>query len=309
MARLAQSVAADVPAARLPRGGWEWKAWLPLVAFSVAALGLRSHLPPWGIMWAFGFAIFGGFKWLTWWRARALAGGAGIGRSLGYLLLWPGMHAQTFLTDRVRPPKPTRIPWACAVGKTTLGAVLVWGVARQVPADYPLLTGWIGLVGMVLLLHFGAFHIAALAWQAAGVEARPLMRSPALPTSLSDFWSNRWNLAFRQLAHDLVLRPLHRRLGVAGAGLAAFVASGLAHDLVISFPDGAGYGLPTAYFVLQGLGVLFERSRLGRGLGLARGLRGWVFAAVVTAGPAYWLFHPAFITGVILPFMRAVGAL
>jgi hypothetical protein len=139
------------------------------------------------------------------------------------------------------------------------------------PADRGLLVGWIGLLGLIFLLHFGLFHIAALAWQAAGVEAKPIMRGPALATSLNDFWSNRWNLAFRQLAHDLVLFPLRRRLGVGGAGLAAFLASGLTHEMVISLPAGAGYGLPTAYFALQGLGMLFERSRLGRGLVSLRG--------------------------------------
>lgn len=86
------------------------------------------------------------------------------------------------------------------------------------PADRGLLVGWIGLLGLIFLLHFGLFHIAALAWQAAGVEAKPIMRGPALATSLNDFWSNRWNLAFRQLAHDLVLFPLRRRLGVGGSG-------------------------------------------------------------------------------------------
>jgi alginate O-acetyltransferase complex protein AlgI len=260
-------------------------------------------------MWVLGLAIYSGFKWLTWWRARALTGRAGIARSLGYLLLWPGMDARSFLADRVRPPTPGTIRWARAMGKTALGAGLLWGLAWRLPGGYPLLAGWIGLFGLVLLLHFGVFHLAVLAWQAAGVEARPIMRAPVLATSLSDFWSNRWNLAFRQLAHDLVLRPWHRRLGMAGAGLAAFVASGLAHELVISLPAGAGYGLPTVYFVVQGVGVLMERSRLGRRVGLARGVRGWFFTAALTAAPAYWLFHPPFITRVILPFMRAVGAL
>ena len=286
-----------------------WAAWFPLVVLAGLALAIRPKLPAWGFMWALGFAIYGGFKWLTWWRARDLAAEAGVGRSVGYLLLWPGIDARTFLSSGVRPPKPTTFQWALAIGKTAFGIVLFWGLARLIPADHALSVGWVGLLGLIFLLHFGPFHIAALAWQSAGVDAKVIMRAPALATSLNDFWSNRWNLAFRQLAHDLVLRPLHRRLGVVGAGLVAFVASGLAHELVISLPAGAGYGLPTAYFVLQGLGMLFERSRPGRGLGLARGLRGWLFAAAVTGGPAYWLFHPAFVTQVILPFMRAVGAL
>jgi alginate O-acetyltransferase complex protein AlgI len=96
---------------------------------------------------------------------------------------------------------------------------------------------------------------------------------------------------------------------VAAAGLLVFVASGLIHDLVISLPARGGYGLPTGYFIVQGLGVMLERSALGRRLGLQKGPAAWIFLLIVTAAPAFWLFHPAFVLRVILPFMRAVHAL
>ena len=85
----------------------------------------------------------------------------------------------------------------------------------------------------------------------------------------------------------------------------AFAVSGLIHELVISLPAGAGYGLPTGYFLLQGLAVLAGRQWNV----LRNGISGWVFTMLVVAGPAYWLFHPPFIKNVILPFMRAIGAL
>lgn len=88
-----------------------------------------------------------------------------------------------------------------------------------------------------------------------------------------------------------------------------FAASGLIHDLVISLPAHGGYGLPTGYFLLQGLGVTMERSALGKRLGLQQGATGWIFMAVVTAAPAFWLFHPPFVLRVILPFMHAIRAL
>jgi alginate O-acetyltransferase complex protein AlgI len=91
--------------------------------------------------------------------------------------------------------------------------------------------------------------------------------------------------------------------------LLVFAVSGLIHDLVISLPARAGYGLPTLYFLLQGAGVTVERSRLGRRLGLGQGLRGWLFMAVFLTVPVLGLFHPWFVLRVILPFMQAIHAL
>jgi len=102
---------------------------------------------------------------------------------------------------------------------------------------------------------------------------------------------------------------LYKRVGVAAASLLVFLASGVIHDLVISLPARGGYGLPTSYFILQGLGVTLERSGFGRWLGLQKGIAGWFFMLAVAAGPAYWLFHPRFVLRVIVPFMFAIHAL
>ena len=173
----------------------------------------------------------------------------------------------------------------------------------------PVLAAWMGMLGIILILHFGSFHLAALAWRSLGVAAEPLMRSPALSTSLSVFWSERWNRGFNRLAHDLVFRITYRRFGVGAAIMLVFLISGLVHDLVISLPAGVMFGLPTAYFIIQGIGVLIERSRHGRRMGLRAGVKGWAFMCVFTVGPAYWLFHEPFILNVILPFLKAIGAL
>jgi alginate O-acetyltransferase complex protein AlgI len=135
------------------------------------------------------------------------------------------------------------------------------------------------------------------------------MSAPIRSKSLSEFWGKRWNLGFRQLSYDLIFRPLHRSLGAGTAGFLVFVLSGVVHDLVISVPARAGYGLPTLYFLIQGAGVALERSHLGKHLGLGRGVRGWTFMAAFTAAPVFWLFHPPFVRNVVLPFMEAIHAL
>ena len=182
------------------------------------------------------------------------------------------MDAETFLDRGQLRDKPSAQEWLWAGLKTALGVALLWVVARRIPEQEPLLRGWIGLFGLIFLLHFGSFHLIALFWQTMGIAAEPIMSKPILSKTLSEFWGKRWNLGFRQLAHDLIFRPLHRRIGVAAAGLLVFVASGLIHDLVISLPARGGYGLPTGYFILQGLGVTLERSALGRRLGLQKGV-------------------------------------
>jgi hypothetical protein len=83
----------------------------------------------------------------------------------------------------------------------------------------------------------------------------------------------------------------------------------LIHDLLISVPARGGYGLPTAYFLLQGLGVLAEKSKPAARLGLACGWRGWCFTFLIAGPQAFWLFHPAFVHNVILPMLRAIGTL
>jgi hypothetical protein len=231
-----------------------------------------------------------------------------MGRSLGYLIAWPGMDADSFLDDSRHVTAPAPSDWLWAFSKTITGVVLLWLVARRVPVTEPLLRGWVGLLGMVLIAHFGMFHVVALLWRRRRVDAVPVMAAPIRSTSLSEFWGQRWNLGFRQLGHDLIFQPLHGRIGPGRAGFLVFVASGLIHDFVISYPARGGYGLPTAYFVLQGMGVSFERSRVGKRLGLRRGVRGWLYTALFTAGPAFWLFHPPFVRNVVLPFMRAIGA-
>ncbi|HTF42822.1 MAG TPA: MBOAT family protein [Terriglobales bacterium] len=272
------------------------------------AICIRGHMSAWVFMWSLAFTIFFGLKWLTWWEARRHFPRR-LGRSLAYLLAWPGMDAETFLDPGKPAPAPRFRDWLGPVLKAALGVLLLWVIARRVPDQQPLVQGWIGLFGLVCLLHFGSFHLIALFWQAGGVMARPIMSRPLHAKTLSEFWGKRWNLGFRQLAHDFLFRPLHKRIGVAAAGLLVFLASGLIHDLVISLPARGGYGLPTGYFVLQGLGVTLERSAWGRRLGLQAGFPAWLFLLVIASAPAFWLFHPAFVRRVILPCMHAIHAL
>ena len=284
--------------------------WVPLAVLPLVALCTKPISSAWILMWLMAFAIFFGCKWLTLGKAIQRAGRVCPFRAAAYLFAWPGMDAVRFLSPDLAP-RCSR--WAMiksatfALARILLGALLLFAVARQ-PTE-PILAGWIGMVGMILIMHFGLFDLASIEWRALRVDAPPIMNRPLRSTSVSEFWGRRWNAAFNDLAVRLVVRPVARHTGTVAATLIAFAVSGLIHELVISLPARDGFGLPTAYFIFQGLGILAEHSSVGKRFGLGGGLSGWLFTMMVVAAPAYWLFHPPFVKQVILPFMRAIGAL
>ena len=285
-----------------------WIGWAPLTALLVLSIILGAKQRPWVFMWLLAMAIFVGCKWLTWWQERMTGfAAANWKRNAAYLLLWPGMDAQEFLDSPYEEPHKQAREWFAAITKTLTGVTLIWGGTRVIPLGYPILGGWAGMVGLVLVLHFGTFHMIALMWQQKGLPVKPIMQRPLVSCSLSELWGKRWNLGFRKLTHTWVFQPLSRRFGPVIATLGAFAASGLLHDLVISVLAGAGYGLPTAYFLLQGIGVIAERSKTGQRFGLGRGTRGWLWTALIAAGPVYALFHPWFVVRVIDPFLRVIA--
>lgn len=289
-------------------GRIETTAWLPVIVLPAAAWTTRDLLPAWGFMWALCFTLFAGCKWLTLLNGMARTPNAPLVRIAGYLLAWPGMDAAAFLrhTERTTPP-PAR-EWVFAAGKLVFGLILTWGAAGRLAAEHPFLAGWVGMVGLIFVLHFGSFHLLSLAWRRAGVRAEPLMRAPLLSVSLTEFWGRRWNAAFHELVHRYTFRPVLRKVGAGGATLLVFLLSGLVHELVISVPARGGYGGPTAYFLIHGVAVLAAHSATGRRLGLAAGWRGRVFTLVVATAPVGLLFHATFVRNVILPFLHAIGA-
>jgi hypothetical protein len=287
--------------------------WSPLLLLPVLQAVLAHGHTGWVSMCAMALTMFIGAKWLTLFRLLNSTSPLPAPRLLEYAFLWPGMDAEAFCgPHRVQSGSfsvhaPLR-EWLLAAAKTLAGAILVWLVLPSIGQNHPLLTAWAGIAAILLFAHFGWFHLLSLFWRARGVDARPIMNSPLTSTSLGRFWGNGWNRAFADLMSGYFLRPLARRLGQGGALAAIFLLSGLWHELVISFPAGGGYGLPTAYFALQGLGLYLERSPSGRRLGLGRGWKGWLYVVLFAGIPALGLFHPIFLRSVILPMLDAIGA-
>lgn len=255
-----------------------------------------DDLPRWAVMWLIALAMYAVLKLLTMLTTPA---STPRWKRAAYLFAWPGMDAHAFLT---RPgDRPTIGEWLFAAVKLSAGVALI-GLAilcRDTVSD--MARGWLGMIGIVFTLHFGLFHLLSCVWRRMGCDARPLMNWPVLATSLAEFWGQRWNRAFRDLTYRYLFRPLVR-WGPVRATLTGFLVSGLVHELAITVPAGGGYGGPTVYFLIQGVGLLAERHPR------MRHVRGRVLTFAVLVAPAYWLFPPPFIERIVIPFMDFLGS-
>ncbi len=284
------------------------RAFVPLIVLPTLAVAtaVGVGLPRWGIMWSLSVAVFFGLKIVTWLRFPTRNVPSWL--QLGFLIAWPGMDARTFFNLEPMIDRPTAVEWGFAIFKTVLGVGVLYGLTARLTGLDPYWLGWVGMIGTVLFLHFGSFHLLSCAWRAGGVDAPPLMHWPLVSVRLADFWGRRWNTAFRDLTYQFLFKPLTRRYGARGAMWVGFLASGLIHDAVISFPAGGGFGGPTLFFLIQAAGLSVERSRPGRQIGLGSGIVGWLFTISVLLLPAPLLFHHPFVNRIIVPFLYAIGA-
>ena len=226
-------------------------------------------------------------------------------RWLGFAALWPGMRPTPF-AGAGGPP----LPGAGALVRRgairlVLGAMLV-ALARAAwtaTGSLALATALI-LPGLSFILHFGIFNLAAGAWRRAGVDVHALFRAPLRSRSLAEFWGRRWNLAFSEMTAVGVYRPLSAVTGKPVALVVAFLFSGLLHELAISLPVRAGFGLPLLYFAIHGLLMLAERAlaRAGRPIH-NRPLVGQAWTTFWLVAPLPILFHRPFLRGVVWPLL------
>jgi alginate O-acetyltransferase complex protein AlgI len=219
---------------------------------------------------------------------------------LAFAALWPGMRPAIFRTLPSAPrPGAARLAALGLLHVATGAALIALSRAAWSATGSTLATAALVLPGLSLVLHFGLFNLAASAWRVAGVDANPLFRAPLLSTSLAEFWGRRWNIAFAELSATGVYRPIAAIAGRGSGIAAAFIVSGLLHELAISLPVRAGYGLPFLYFVIHGAGTLAERwLPLDRHRWFGRA---WTIAWLVLPLPI--LFHAPFLRGVVWPLV------
>jgi len=207
-----------------------------------------------------------------------------FGRTLAFIA-WPGMRPSTFAAERRHQDflRPMLNGMGCVLAGTTL-----FVLARAIAMRSLIAAIVIALPAMSLILHFGVFSLAIAFWRVAGFPAEELFRQPWRSRSLSEFWSRRWNVGFSDMMSIVVHRPIASRFGRAAGLAASFVASGLLHELAISVPAGAGFGLPTLYFLAHGALV-------------TGGVRGRTATLLTLLAPLPLLFHAPFVRAIIVP--------
>lgn len=292
----------------------DWHTLLPVAAMcgGLLALGLlvrRFKFAP--VAWLAGLPAVAATHWLLrleppgvrmlalipvlllWMKAVVTATSPEKPAATRWLLwatLWPGMRPASASPERrmarVRDARLLVRGLACiACGLALiLAAHGVWRWFDSAwPATLPL------LVGISLCLHFGLFGLLAWAWR-----SKALFRNPLLSGSLREFWGRRWNLAFSEMMQESIQRPLRQRPRTATAAI--FLFSGLLHEVAISLPVQAGWGLPMLYFALNGAATMLEPRVITPGSKVAR-----VWTAFWVLAPLPLLFHPWFIQGAVWP--------
>ena len=225
------------------------------------------------------------------------------GMWFGFAAAWFGMRPRLFASAESHPLSGAGALLRRGTINAVTGSVLV--VLARIAwtgTHSRLLATVLLLPGLSLLVHFGLCNLLAGAWRWRGVACEALFRAPLRSQNLGEFWARRWNLAFSEMTTIAVYRPLADRIGRGPALMAGFAVSGLLHEMAISVPVRAGFGLPLLYFLLHGGLVLVERALARVGYPLS----GWVgraWAIFWVLAPLPILFHRPFLAGVIWPLI------
>jgi len=223
------------------------------------------------------------------------------GRWLLFATLWIGMRPRLFAARRRGHVAGARDLAVRGATRVLAGLVLL-AAARRIGASY-VSDALLG-AGLLLVFHFGGCTLLAAAWRACGVRCDPIVKEPIRSRSLTEFWSKRWNLAYSEMCTILLYRPLAGRVGRGTAVAVVFLFSGLLHEMAISLPVRAGFGLPMLYFAVHGVLVLVEEALKRRGRPL-RGVAGWLWTLFWVLAPTPILFHRPFVTGVLRALLPA----
>jgi len=160
---------------------------------------------------------------------------------------------------------------------------------KEIPADGLWMNlRWLAAGIMILAFAEMATSIHNGVTALLGIRAPALLRSPGLARSISEFWSQRWNPAASQLGfRPFFYKPMARH-GIIPAVGAAFLASAVAHFLLMYMATGL-WGVSFAwggFFLVQPVLILLERRLKVRHWPPAAA-RIWTLTALAIVSPLF----------------------
>jgi hypothetical protein len=124
------------------------------------------------------------------------------------------------------------------------------------------------------------FHSAL--WRLGGLRALHFPLKALWSATPAEFWRS-WNRPVQEWLLEYVFRPISRLGHVRVAIIATFLVSGIMHEYIVAMASGRITGLPTAFFVVQGFGVLATFRLKPRGWRRVLGVTfTWAFNALTS---------------------------
>ena len=208
---------------------------------------------------------------------------AGFRARLAYLFTWLGSRE-----IKRRPRSFDLKSLLQLIAATVVLVVAIASVKAVSGSNHWLLLRW--LTGGIMILAFAEMATACHNFLTAlmGLTAPSLLQSPYLSTSVTEFWTKRWNPAVSVLVfRKYFFAPLAQR-GAVYALFAAFFASAIGHVLLPYMATGRwGISLMCgAFFLVQPLFIVAERRMKVRQWRPAAG-RAWTLACLTIASPLF----------------------
>jgi hypothetical protein len=222
---------------------------------------------------------------------------------LAFALGWFGMRPSLF-EKLPSPPRDYRKLLLKGLSRIVIGLIFLYlsfTVARLNWTHQYFFPQLLMLIGISLILHFGILNLSAALWRAMGVDATELFRAPYKSKSLKEFWGKRWNIAFSEMTALIAYRPLRGKVGTEAAVVLSFLLSGLLHEIAISFPVNAGYGLPLIYFGIHAIAMQMESKLIFMQRVISHKFWSHVWVMGLLIVPMPLLFHEAFMIQVLVP--------
>lgn len=220
------------------------------------------------------------------------------GRISGIYLLWPGLDPRPFQIAR-QPITEDGPRFGYGLTRLIIGINALCTICLYSSQLGQEAATWLAMASIIFAIHLGFSDMLTGLTQAMGWKVKPLFDSPLRAKSLSDFWSRRWNRPFVELDRIFFLPGLTKRFGLKSGVIAVFILSGLLHEFAISYPAGAGWGGPLAYFGIQAALMLIEKRFRIKG-------STWTLASILIPLPI--LFHAPFREACVWPLIQFISS-